>query len=82
MYKRQQFSNSQLGVNITDAWFIHYEKGGFVAPHAHGDCSWCCVYYIQLGEDASKKMVEPIFKSLIQQDQHSILELFITKKHQ
>ena len=50
-----QFSNSQLGVNITDAWFIHYEKGGFVAPHAHGDCSWCCVYYIQLGEDASKK---------------------------
>ena len=50
-----QFSNSQLAVNITDAWFIHYEKGGFVAPHAHGDCSWCCVYYVQLGENASRK---------------------------
>ena len=42
-------------MTITDAWFIHYEKGGFVAPHAHGDCSWCCVYYVQLGDDASKK---------------------------
>ena len=50
-----QFKDSQLGVTITDAWFIHYEKGGFVAPHAHGDCSWCCVYYVQLGEDASRK---------------------------
>ena len=50
-----QFNNSQLAVNITDAWFIHYEKGGFVAPHAHGDCSWCCVYYVQLGKNASRK---------------------------
>tara|TARA_B100000073_G_scaffold121046_1_gene98333 strand:+ start:205 stop:870 length:666 start_codon:yes stop_codon:yes gene_type:complete len=46
---------SELGVTITDAWFIHYEKGGFVIPHTHEGCSWCCVYYVQIGEDASKR---------------------------
>ena len=23
-------------------------------PHAHGQCSWCCVYYVQVGKDATK----------------------------
>ena len=40
-------------VTIKDSWFIHYEKGGFVMPHHHGYCSWCCVYYVQLGKDAN-----------------------------
>ena len=46
--------DSKLAVTFTDAWFIHYEKGGFVIPHAHGQCSWCCVYYVQIGKDATK----------------------------
>jgi len=46
---------SELGVTFTDSWFIHYEKGGFVVPHLHGQCSWCCVYYVQIGADSSKK---------------------------
>ena len=36
-----------------DSWFINYKKGGHVLPHAHGNCSWCCVYYVQLGKDAN-----------------------------
>ena len=48
------FGNKEIGVTITDSWFIHYEKGGFVLPHTHGQCSWCCVYYVQLGKDANK----------------------------
>ena len=47
--------NSELGVTFIDSWFIHYEKGGFVTPHSHGQCSWCCVYYVQIGKDASKR---------------------------
>jgi len=46
---------SDLGVTFIDSWFIHYEKGGFVVPHSHGQCSWCCVYYLQIGKDSSKK---------------------------
>ena len=49
-----KFKNKKIGVTITDSWFIQYEKGGFVLPHSHGQCSWCCVYYVQLGKDASK----------------------------
>ena len=49
-----KFKDKQMGVTITDSWFIHYEKGGFVLPHSHGQCSWCCVYYVQLGKDATK----------------------------
>ena len=45
----------QLGVTYTDSWFIHYEKGGFVIPHTHGQCSWCCVYYLQIGKDSTQK---------------------------
>ena len=45
---------SELAVTFTDSWFIHYEKGGFVVPHSHGQCSWCCVYYLQIGKGSSK----------------------------
>ena len=41
-------------VIINDSWFINYEKGGFVLPHLHPNCSWCCVYYVQIGKDASE----------------------------
>ena len=44
---------TKFKVTIKDSWFIHYEKGGFVMPHFHGYCSWCCVYYVQLGKDAN-----------------------------
>jgi uncharacterized protein (TIGR02466 family) len=43
----------KLIIDIKDMWFIKYEKGGFVLPHTHGSCSWCCVYYLQIGKDSS-----------------------------
>ena len=49
-----KFEGKKLSVTIKDSWFIHYEKGGFVLPHLHGHCSWCCVYYVQLGKDATQ----------------------------
>ena len=49
--KKLQKPNFQ--VTILDSWFINYQKGGNVLPHAHGNCSWCCVYYLQIGKDAN-----------------------------
>jgi len=49
----KELKKAELAVTIVDSWFIHYEEGGFVLPHAHSGCSWCCVYYVQLGEDAN-----------------------------
>jgi len=49
----KKLKNPCFQVTIVDSWFINYQKGGFVLPHAHGNCSWCCVYYVQLGKDAN-----------------------------
>ena len=47
--------NKDLTVTITASWFIHYAKNGFVLPHSHiSNSSWCCVYYLQLGKDATR----------------------------
>ena len=45
-------NNPKFSVNIIESWFIRYNKGGVVFPHDHGKCSWCCVYYVQIGKDA------------------------------
>ena len=41
-------------VNFKNSWFIRYNKGGAVMPHDHGLCSLSCVYYVQIGDDATK----------------------------
>ena len=48
----QSFRKPMFQVTIRDSWFINYKRGGFVLPHTHANCSWCCVYYVQLGNDA------------------------------
>ena len=45
----------KLNVRFNESWFIRYNKEGFIFPHAHSNCSWCCLYYAQIGEDASIK---------------------------
>ena len=51
--KDLKFSKENLQVVINDSWFIDYKKGGFVLPHTHPRCSWNCVYYVQVGDDAN-----------------------------
>ena len=50
----EKLKNPNFQVSILDSWFINYEKQGYVLPHAHGNCSWCCVYYLQIGKDANQ----------------------------
>ena len=49
----EKLKNPNFNVSITEAWFINYQKEGFVWPHAHGNCSWCCVYYVQIEKDSN-----------------------------
>ena len=51
--KDLKFNKENLKVVINDSWFIDYKKGGFVLPHTHPRCSWNCVYYVQVGDDAN-----------------------------
>ena len=50
----QNLKKPMFQVTIRDSWFIKYEKGGFVFPHSHPGCSWCCVYYVQIGKDVDQ----------------------------
>jgi len=46
-------SKDVFDVSVKDSWFIKYKKEkGYVLPHVHSFCSWCCVYYVQIGDDA------------------------------
>ena len=48
-------SDVNFNVNFHESWFIRYNKGGVVFPHKHDGCSWCCVYYVQIGKDSDRK---------------------------
>ena len=50
MNDRIIIDDSKYITEIVNSWFIVYENSGFVAPHLHGNCSWSCVYYVQLGD--------------------------------
>ena len=46
--------DQKFKVNIDESWFIKYKDKGLVYPHMHDGCSWCCVYYVNIGKDAKK----------------------------
>ena len=61
----QNINQPKFQVTIKDSWFINYETGGFVLPHMHPNCSWCCVYYVQIGKDASETNGSTFFQKTL-----------------
>ena len=51
-----QFENKkpEFNIKLIDSWFIRYNQGGMVYPHNHGNFSWSCVYYAQIGKETKK----------------------------
>ncbi|WP_020472501.1 TIGR02466 family protein [Zavarzinella formosa] len=41
---------SQLDMVITESWFHITNDGGFHDAHLHPNCSWCGIYYVQIGD--------------------------------
>ena len=67
-WKREGVRPEELSVEITASWFINYLSHGNVNPHLHGNCSWSCVYYLQMGEaldemDGATYFISPANKS-------------------
>jgi len=44
---------TRVNVEIVDSWFHITNNGGFHDAHFHGGCSWCGIYYLQVGEAAA-----------------------------
>ncbi len=51
----KELKKPNFKTQIINSWFIKYEKGGSVLPHSHGNCSWSCVYYVQIDNDLNDK---------------------------
>ena len=49
-----KMNKNELNVKLIESWFIRYNQGGMVYPHNHGNFSWSCVYYVQVGKEAKK----------------------------
>jgi len=49
-----EMNKKELNVKLIESWFIRYNPGGMVYPHNHGNFSWSCVYYVQIGKEAKK----------------------------
>ncbi len=45
---------SQIQVEIRDSWFHITNSGGFHDAHFHGGCSWCGIYYLQIGDSGQR----------------------------
>ncbi len=44
----------QIQVEITDCWFHITNNGGFHDAHYHSGCSWCGIYYLQIGDSGKQ----------------------------
>jgi uncharacterized protein (TIGR02466 family) len=42
-----------VDVIVTESWFHITNNGGFHDNHAHEQCSWCGIYYLQSGDPPS-----------------------------
>lgn len=40
----------RIRVGVVDSWFHITNDGGFHDAHHHGGCSWCGIYYLQVGD--------------------------------
>lgn len=42
--------HAKAEVNITESWFHITRTGGFHDVHSHPNCSWCGIYYLDVGD--------------------------------
>lgn len=47
---RSALGREAVQAEVVDGWFHITNDGGFHDAHGHGGCSWCGIYYIQLGD--------------------------------
>ncbi len=40
----------RLEIRFSDSWYHITTQGGFHDAHWHNDCSWCGIFYVELGE--------------------------------
>ena len=44
----------RIRVEVVDSWCHITNDGGFHDAHVHGGCSWCGIYYVQIGDSGQR----------------------------
>jgi uncharacterized protein (TIGR02466 family) len=48
-------SPQDLEITFSDSWYHVTNDGGFHDAHVHHGCSWCGIYYLQVGESGQRE---------------------------
>ncbi len=51
----QEAPPQDLEIEFADSWYHVTNDGGFHDAHYHNGCSWCGIYYLQVGESGRRK---------------------------
>ncbi len=50
----QQAKPEQIHIEFVDSWYHITNGGGYHDAHVHHGCSWCGIYYLQIGESGRR----------------------------
>ncbi len=51
----QEAQPEQVAIEFVDSWYHVTNHGGFHDAHVHHGCSWCGIYYLQLGSSGQRQ---------------------------
>lgn len=50
----QQAKPEQIEIEFVDSWYHIANDGGYHDAHVHHGCSWCGIYYLQVGDSGQR----------------------------
>ncbi len=51
----QEVPPQDLQIEFADSWYHVTNDGGFHDAHFHNGCSWCGIYYLQVGDSGQRR---------------------------
>lgn len=79
VWRDRGLDTQNFSVQITGSWFINYLDGGNVEPHVHGNSSWSCAYYLQLGDTKNARDGGTYLQSPLKEKSSDLGDLYIEK---
>lgn len=52
----QSHKPDAIEITFADSWYHITNEGGFHDAHVHDGCSWCGIYYLQIGDSGRKQV--------------------------
>ena len=50
----EEVTPDKIEIEFRDSWYHITNDGGFHDAHVHGGCSWCGIFYVQIGDSGQR----------------------------